>query len=226
MVKVPTNVEEFLCNCLAQKGDRYVFGAEVPLTAMDGSQWDCSELTQFASGGLLPDGAYNQWIATKKAGTTMTVATAMRTRGALLFHGDGTGTGRDAITHVAVSLGDGTTIEARGRLWGVGTWAAAGRFQFAGKVPKLNYAVKPLVAIPAPKAPPFPGKILTLKSPFMTGYGIATAERRLRDLGFYKGAIDDIFGNMMDRSVRAFQSRRHLTVDGDIGKITWGALWK
>lgn len=225
MVKTPTNVEEFLCNCLAQKGDRYVFGAEVPLTAMDGDKWDCSELTQFASGGLLQDGAYNQWRQTRSDALKLTVPTAMKTRGALLFHGDGTGVGRDAITHVAVSLGDGTTIEARGRLYGVGTWAAAGRFQFAGKVPKLDYRVRPAVPIPAPKKPPFPGKVLTLKDPFMSGFGIATAERRLRDLGFYKGAIDDIFGRMMDKSVRAFQARKGLHIDGDIGKITWGALW-
>lgn len=225
MAKRPANVEEFLCNMLAQKGDRYVFGSETPLTAPGDDEWDCSELTEWAAGGLLLDGAYNQWKQTQRAGTTLSVASAMRTRGALLFVGDGTGVGRAAITHVAASLGDGTTIEARGRLWGVGCWAAAGRFQFAGKVPGLNYAVKPYVAPPKPLAPRFPGKVLTLKSPYMTGFGIATAQRRLRDLKLYLGAIDDIFGPRMDKAVRAFQTRKKITVDGDIGRVTWGKLW-
>jgi cell wall-associated NlpC family hydrolase len=64
---------------------------------------------------------------------------AMHTRGALLFVGDGQGVGRDAITHVAWSLGDGTTIEARGKAWGVGCWPSANRFDFAALVPGVDY---------------------------------------------------------------------------------------
>jgi cell wall-associated NlpC family hydrolase len=132
--------EEFVRACLAQKGDRYVFAAETSPLDPNPSEWDCSELTQWASQRIrlnppLPDGAYYQW----KHSARTTVDQAIRTRGALLFIGDGSGVGRDAITHVAVSLGDGTTIEARGSRWGVGCWGAAGRFNFGAKVPNLRY---------------------------------------------------------------------------------------
>lgn len=216
------NIEEFLCRCLAQKGDRYVFGAEVPLTAQDSTAWDCSELVQWASKGLMPDGADAQRMKCTKAGTMITPVTGMKKRGSLLFVGDNTGTGRDRTTHVAVSLGDGTTIEARGRLWGVGCWAAAGRFQYAATMPGIDYAVRPYVPPPAPKAPPFPGRVLVALT---AGGGTRTAQARLRDLGIYKGAIDDVYGPLTARAVSTFQGRRKLAVDGKLGPVTWRALW-
>lgn len=218
------NIEEVLCRALQQKGDRYVFGAEVPLTAQDGTAWDCSELVQWATKGIMPDGAYYQWRACRGAGTMVSVATGMKTRGALLFVGDGTGVGRDAITHVAISLGDGTTIEARGRLWGVGCWAAAGRFQWAAKMPGINYAVRPYVTPPPPAAPPYPGRMIT-QPPLYAGPGVSTLQRRLRDLG-YQISVDGVYGPGSEKVVRAFQSRKRLVVDGNVGPKTWAALWK
>lgn len=125
---------------LDQKGDRYVFGSEVsPLDPNPGT-FDCSELTEWACrrAGVqptLPDGAFNQWKHCKR----VDLQTGYRTAGALLFVGDGTGSGRDAITHVAVSLGNMLTIEARGKKWGVGTWSSPGRFGFAGLIPGVTY---------------------------------------------------------------------------------------
>jgi cell wall-associated NlpC family hydrolase len=45
---------------------------------------------------------------------------------------------RPAGAHVAISLGDGRTIEARGRKWGVGTWEAGNRFEYAAVIPGLE----------------------------------------------------------------------------------------
>jgi cell wall-associated NlpC family hydrolase len=139
------HIEDVLLWAIAQKGDRYVFGAEVPTSAADASSWDCSELVEWAcaKAGVAPrvlDGAFNQWTQCKRAASLISVGDAMKTRGALLFVGDGTGTGRDAITHVAFSLGDGTTVEARGKKWGVGCWPASNRFDFAARIPGVVYA--------------------------------------------------------------------------------------
>lgn len=137
------NPDQFVAACLSQKGDPYVFGAEASPLDPDPDRFDCSELVEWAAKRAhipgVPDGAYWQWKAAKR----VSVAEGLRTRGALLFVGDGTGVGRAAITHVAVSLGDGTTIEARGKRWGVGTWGAAGRFDFAGLIPGIDYKAKP-----------------------------------------------------------------------------------
>lgn len=147
-----TPLEEVLLFAIAQKGDRYVFGTEVNPLHPQSAKWDCSEIVEIAcaQAGVtprMPDGAYYQWRHCLNHQLGISVERALRTRGALLFHGDGTGVGRDAITHVAWSLGNNTTFEARGSAWGVGTWAAPGRFQFAGLMPGVDYA---------PKPPPFP----------------------------------------------------------------------
>lgn len=109
----------------------------------------------------MPDGAFNQWVAAKRAGCMISIVEAINTRGALLFRGDGVGTGREAITHVAFSLGNGTTIEARGAKWGVGCWTAVGRFDFAAHIPGVDYGGgnTPLIEFPQPPVPPFPGTV-------------------------------------------------------------------
>lgn len=147
-----TPVENVLLWAIAQKGDRYVFGAEANASDPDPDLWDCSELIEWACARAgvsprVPDGAFNQWRSSKDRGLLIPVEQGVRTRGAALWVGDGVGTGRGAITHVALSLGDGRTIEARGSKWGVGSWPAAHRFDFAGLFPGVDYT-------PAP--PPFP----------------------------------------------------------------------
>jgi hypothetical protein len=79
-------------------------------------------------------------------GTTMSVEQALHTPGALLFSFSSdplAGTGRPAKAHVAISLGDGRTIEANGPKTGVGMFDAGvngSRFQYAATVPGINYA--------------------------------------------------------------------------------------
>jgi cell wall-associated NlpC family hydrolase len=138
------HIEDVLLWAIAQKGDKYVFGVEVSAAAADAINWDCSELVEWscAKAGVTPrvlDGAFNQWAQCKKARSLISIKDGMATRGALLFVGDGIGTGRDAITHVAFSLGDGTTVEARGAKWGVGCWRSARRFDFAATIPGVDY---------------------------------------------------------------------------------------
>jgi cell wall-associated NlpC family hydrolase len=222
------HVEDVLLWAVAQKGDRYVFGAEVDGNAADGSAWDCSELVEWSCrrAGVqpsVPDGAFNQWAAATKAGTLISVAEGLNTRGALLFVGDGTGAGRDAITHVAFSLGDGTTIEARGKKWGVGCWAAANRFNFAARLPGVDYGPghRPLQTPAAVSVPPFPGTVQRGSK----GDAVRQVQQRLLQRG-WKIAVDGDFGPGTDKIVRAFQREKGLGVDGVVGPRTWDALWR
>jgi cell wall-associated NlpC family hydrolase len=223
-----THVEDVLLWAIAQKGDKYVFGAEVPLTAQDGDKWDCSELVQWSCGKAgvapaVPDGAFNQWAQIKQANGLISVPDGINTRGALLFAGDGTGSGRDAIFHVAFSLGDGTTIEARGSKWGVGCWTSVGRFNFAGRIGGLDYSkdVKPLTPPPAAAVPAFPG----LTKPGASGDAVRQVQQRLRDRG-WNVSVDGVFGPATEKLVRAFQQDKHLEDDGIVGPKTWEALWR
>lgn len=131
------SAELFVRTALAQAGDRYVYGAEARLSDPDPDAFDCSELVQWAAhraGVTIADGSSAQYAACKKHHTTLSVAAAIKTRGALLFRGPG------GSEHVAISLGDGRTIEARGRAYGVCTApATASRFTLAGKVPGMRY---------------------------------------------------------------------------------------
>jgi cell wall-associated NlpC family hydrolase len=115
---VSATTRQFLEAALAQAGDRYVYGAEASLSDADPDAFDCSELTQWAAaqaGVEIPDGAAAQYEALRTQGEEISVEQALRTPGALLFHQDASG----YIGHVAISLGDGRTIEARNSRAGV-----------------------------------------------------------------------------------------------------------
>lgn len=123
--------QEFLWNALGQQGKAYVFGAEARASDNDPRAFDCSELIEWAAaraGVTVPDGSINQI----NAATPMSVDEALRTPGALLFR-------KGKPNHIAISLGDGRTIEARGRRYGVGIFDAAGRgWTRAGVIPGLS----------------------------------------------------------------------------------------
>jgi cell wall-associated NlpC family hydrolase len=123
---------DFVSHALRQIGDRYVYGAEANLNSSNPTAWDCSELVQWAAhrtGVYIPDGSANQLAYCRSKGTIIGVATAMRTRGALLFHPG----------HVAISLGNGRTVEAANSRSGVVSYGASGRFSSAAKVPGMRY---------------------------------------------------------------------------------------
>lgn len=152
MSLTPTG-QQFVDLAMTQKGDRYLFGAEVAAgwaAFTDATVWDCAELTERTSallGVYLPDGSQNQRRFCTKH---ITVAKARTIPGALLF----------SDTHVAISRGDGTTIEARNRRDGVGVFSVgANRFTDAALVPGFNYF--PVSFQPA--APPPSGSLAEMR---------------------------------------------------------------
>jgi cell wall-associated NlpC family hydrolase len=138
------STQAFLDAALAQTGDPYVWGAEASAGDPNPKAFDCSELAQWAAarvGITLPDGSWLQYLQLKDAGAVIPVDQAIHTPGALLFNFSSeptAGGGRPGEAHVAISLGDGKTIEARGVKYGVGSFEAAHRFDFAAVLPGLS----------------------------------------------------------------------------------------
>jgi cell wall-associated NlpC family hydrolase len=137
----------FVDAALAQTGDRYVFGAEAAPDNPDPHAFDCSELTQWAAhraGVDLPDGSWQQYLTLQRQHAVIPVEQAIKTRGALLFSFSSEptpGGGRPAHAHVAISLGNGHTIEARGSRYGVGSFDAnSHRFQYGAMLPGITDA--------------------------------------------------------------------------------------
>jgi cell wall-associated NlpC family hydrolase len=118
-------LDAFLHAAEAQVGDAYHAGATPSPNDPDPHAFDCSSLVQWAAhqaGVQLDRTAEAQYLQLKGMGSTISVEQALHTPGALLFHlphepSPGEAFGPNA--HVAISLGDGRTVEAIGTKWGV-----------------------------------------------------------------------------------------------------------
>lgn len=136
----------FIERARAQSGDVYVFGAVARADDPDPDAFDCAELVQWAAAQAgvtdVPTGSWLQYQYVHQAGTTMSVEEALDTPGALLFRfggGDPLSANRPSDAHVAISLGNGKTIEARSRKYGVGEFDADGRkWTHAGRIADLD----------------------------------------------------------------------------------------
>ncbi len=124
-----------------QEGDAYVFGIEASKKDPDPKAFDCSELVEWGCARvgvvpIMPDGAENQLDHCREHDTLIPIHQAIDTFGALLFRVPG-----DGHNHVAFSLGDGSTFEARGKDFGVGSWEAnRPGWTHAALIPGVAYA--------------------------------------------------------------------------------------
>ncbi len=57
-----------------------------------------------------------------------------------------------------------------------------------------------------------------------TGNEVKEVQRRLKQWGYYTGAVDGIFGSGTKKAVIAFQKKNGLTADGVVGRATYKAL--
>lgn len=125
-------IEKMLSWAQTQKGKPYQWGGK---SGKPG--WDCSGLASAAikkAGVSLTGGSKAMFNRCQSAGTLISVSQAANTRGALLFRMTGN------PTHVALSLGNGSTIEAVGRQYGVANMKADGsRFTHGALIPGVRY---------------------------------------------------------------------------------------
>jgi cell wall-associated NlpC family hydrolase len=146
----PTKAAHLLVLALKEVGKPYVLGSEgAPEQTL--KTWDCSELVQHmlaqvrveqvtdSDGRVTPvaafDGAGLQWERSR----SIPFAEGLKLPGALLFiQSDRTyPTKPHHIGHVAISLGNGYVLEARGRAYGVTIGPVRQSFTLATKVAEL-----------------------------------------------------------------------------------------
>lgn len=149
------HVDVVVNRLISQSGDPYRWGVEVNANDPNPSGLDCSEAIEWAVNGIgirppMPDGSWIQARHCRQHRTLIPVVDALGIRGAMLFRfsADPFGGGRPADAHVALSLGDGRSVEARGTAFGVGVFAGARsrRWTHAGLIPGADYGQrKPLV---------------------------------------------------------------------------------
>lgn len=212
-------------------GEEYLLGALAPKANPDWrGPWDCAEFASWcvfqATGtlfGCRPAGdpdradAYTGFWGedARRLGSVISVGQAAATPGAFLLRLPGS-----AIGHVALSAGDGTTVEAHSRDKGVIVGGvAARRWDLGVLVPGID------VRLPtAPTPVQAPGIVLRVKTPRMTGRLVREVQRALAAAGLSPGSIDGEYGGQTAAAVRVFQMRKGLAIDGEVGRLTAKAL--
>jgi len=111
--------QKFVDFAMQQDGEQYVWGAEGP------DAWDCSGLVLGAAAAAGLPGLPHYSGSQIDMASPIPVAQGISTAGAILWRPG----------HIAISQGNGRTIEARGVAYGVGQWDAGGRFERAGLLP-------------------------------------------------------------------------------------------
>ncbi|MFJ5883452.1 N-acetylmuramoyl-L-alanine amidase [Kitasatospora cineracea] len=77
---------------------------------------------------------------------------------------------------------------------------------------------------PPPSYPSWPGRYLSLRSPYLRGDDVRQWQQRMRDRG-WRIDVDGVLGPATAAVIRAFQLDKHLDVDGVLGPATWSAAW-
>ena len=255
------DLEAIVQLALSQRGKRYVFGAQPADGDPNPRAFDCSSLVRWSCNrlGLAPamqPTSYYQEIHCASHGTTVGVDQGIATRGALLFnHRDLAGNlhtptppVNPAIyshAHVAISLGNGQTIEARSTAVGVviGTangrgWTAAGRIPGAGS----GWPPPPPPPPPPPTPPPAPGfPDARTDRPYLrhgaVGPSVVEMQRLLIATGqspalAAAGATGNFLGITVGalRTFQAFVINTYgdprMAVDAECGPITWAWLYR
>ena len=139
--KQPTG-EQYADLLLSQEGDEYEWGVKPHPSDPDPEEGDCSGYTAWGANRLgvvprFPHGSVVQWEHCRRHGTELpSIKDGIDTKGALLFRVNI----RGQSNHVAVSLGNGKTIEAMGERYGVRQGNAYGRgWNHAALVPGMEY---------------------------------------------------------------------------------------
>lgn len=217
-------------------GEQYILGARAPLANKHWKgPWDCAEFVSWCAYqaydiiyAVRPPNpstgeSYSGWWYddAKKVGVEISKAKALATVGAILvrkpnFNGV-------KIGHVAISLGNGSTIEAKDAANGVRVVAnAKDRLWTLGVLlPGIKYDA-PDVSLP--KTYQEPSGLLYLDSPYMRGPKVLALQQALTSVGLFPGELDAVFGPLTSAAVQSFQAKSGLVVDGVVGQDTRNAL--
>lgn len=219
---------------MTRVGEKYELGAPVHLANPNWSgPWDCAEFVAWACyhsykivmavrpPNIQTGKSYSGWWHEdcEKVGTVIPVAQAIATEGAILIRKPGY-LGKK-VGHVAISRGDGTTIEAHSAKVGVAVRpdAAARSWSSAALIPGVKYGK----AVKGPKLTPPPG-VMQLADPYQRGTKVRALQEALKKAGVDPGPIDGVFGLATATAVAAFQAMMGLVVDGVVGPETRKAL--
>ncbi len=156
------HIESVLLLAIQQAGDTYVMNSVVNFNDPDPEVFDCSGLVQWSChrAGVTPNLPRASWQQAQfcgKNGTFMEVLDAVETRGALLFSFFDernppapvdviSVTSRPKLAHVAISLGNGWTMEAANSTKGVNQFDSAKRKKWthAARIPGVDYGPTPV----------------------------------------------------------------------------------
>ena len=118
--------------------------------------------------------------------------------------------------HIAISDGQGGTVEAAGSGAGVCRKKVEGRlWHHFGLVPGVTYSSSGAVIAPRPLP-----VLLTLEQPNITGPRVRRVQQALKGAGFDPGKIDGAYGPHTVAAVAAFQATHRLVSDGVVGPLT------
>jgi Putative peptidoglycan binding domain len=207
-------------------GERYHLGARAPLTnPAHKGPWDCAEFASwcayrtygivfgcFGQNPATADPYSGKWFDDAvAAGTLTSVSSALGTAGAFLLRKPGDF--NIGIGHVAISLGDGRTVEARSAQYGVLVAGGASHrpWTTGAHLPGVRYAS----GAQPPHAPP--SDVLQLMNPYMRGDVVKLVQYALVRKGFALESIDGIYGPESAAAVSNFQAEAGLVVDGEVG---------
>jgi len=224
--------EEVLAVARQHLGEAYVLGARAPMgNAGWAGPWDCAEFVSWcvyrASGILfgtepradpmLADAYTGFWFQQAQAGGALVDwREAAGIAGAVLLRRPMSGhTG-----HIVLSDGRGGSVEAHSRVRGVIPGSLSGRRWDCGiLVPGIRY-----LRSDTPVVVDAGAETLRLTNPLTRGDSVRAVQQRLVALGLLVGDVDGIFGPQTAHAVRAFQARKGMVPDGEVGQLTWAAL--
>ncbi|MFI5160990.1 MAG: peptidoglycan-binding protein [Sphingobacteriales bacterium] len=214
-------------------GEPYVLGALVPKDdANYKGPWDCAEFVSwlyYQTFGMLygcdnnhgnprtADAYSGYWARdAHKLGQIITIEEAKATPGAAILRLAGNG----EVGHIAVSDGNGGTVEAHGKADGITNSVVDGRrWDMGVLVPGVEYKPNPIMPYRPPSI-----IIYRLTTPNMVSPEIGKIQAVLKQRGFDTDGIDNIYGEMTFNAVKLFQDSVGINPDGEVSALTAAAL--